>query len=247
MRDTSNTSIPQIISVPVTGVFVGDLYSYRVRALDEDGDKLEYQARLFPSWLEWDVDLGVLKGTPGQGDIGVHRVEIVVTDGKWIQTHSFDVSVTEPTPDSVIPETVESSESPEAEEVQGVSDAIKDNGQEAGAAGTAGSVTEGSDPLDPEEYGFVQIGEERESSAVSGRNRGAVLGEATALPNTASFGGVLAVSVGVGVIALGIFLWIDTRWNISGTLLTSVRFERGEQITMDVKNGSKVKKRKIRL
>jgi hypothetical protein len=244
-EDGENTSIPQIISVPVTGVFVGEIYSYRVRALDEDGDRLEYQARLYPSWLEWDERLGVLKGTPGQGDIGLHRVELVVTDGKWIQTHAFDVSVTEPTPDSAIPDSVDGSESPDAEDVQGASSVAIVDGSDV--SGKSGRVSEGSAHSDPEDYGFVPIGEAMESSAVSGNDSGAVLGEATTLPDTATFGGVLAVSSGVGVIALGLFLWVDTRWDISGTLLTSIRFERGEQITMDVRNGSKVKKRKIRL
>lgn len=247
-EDTGNTSVPQIISVPITGVFVGDLYSYRVRALDEDGDTLEYQVRTLPSWLEWDTELGVLKGIPSQEDIGVHRVEIAVTDGKWIQNHSFDVSVTEPSSDSAIPGMVEGSRSLDENDVQGAADAVKGKEQ---VAGTAVPVTEGSGPLDPEEYGFVQIGEAGKSVEVSRRNSSsssAVLGEATVLPNTASFGGILVVSIGVGITVLGIFLWLDTRWDISGTLLTSVRFGRGEQITMDVKkNGSKIKKRKVRL
>lgn len=235
--EEANLSVPQIISVPSTEVLVGELYSYQVKAIDDDGDTLEYQVVKYPSWMTWDAELRVLEGIPEEDDVGVHRVEIVITDGKWRQTHAFDVVV--------------ASETTELETVAPSSGSGTDIVPSQTGSTSSSSVTpveEGSDAetptlvTQPEEYGFVPI-DQVESQAPDG----VVLGEATTLPNTASFTGVVGLSLGAAIIAVGIFLWADVKWSLSDRMITRIQYERGRQVGMDMGSGVVVKKRKVRL
>jgi hypothetical protein len=233
-----NLSVPQIVSVPSTEVLVGDLYSYQVKAIDEDGDTLQYQVVKYPSWMTWDPEMRVLEGFPRDTDVGVHRVEMVITDGKWRQTHAFDVVVVS---EATELETVAPSTGGTA---GGRTNAVENIGPEEQAPVTGEEiVADMPTPVSqPEDYGFVPIDQVDAQPA-----QGTVLGEATTLPNTASFTGVIGVSLGLAIVAAGAFLWADVRWNISEKFVTRIQYERGHQVGMDTGKGVVVKKRKMRL
>lgn len=57
-------------------------FSMQLHVTDDDlqyGDKLTFSAVLLPSWLYLTLD-GVLEGTPENGDVGAHEVQVRVTD-----------------------------------------------------------------------------------------------------------------------------------------------------------------------
>ena len=57
-------------------------FSLQLQVTDDDlqyGDKLTFSAVRLPSWLYLTID-GVLEGTPENGDVGVHDVQVRVTD-----------------------------------------------------------------------------------------------------------------------------------------------------------------------
>ena len=57
-------------------------FSLQLHVADDDlqyGDKLTFSAVQLPSWLYLTLD-GVLEGTPENGDVGTHEVEVRVTD-----------------------------------------------------------------------------------------------------------------------------------------------------------------------
>ena len=215
----SNVSKPRITSVPSTEVLVGDGYSYKVRASDDDDDELEYRVTHMPSWLEWDEDLFSFDGIPSDSDIGSHRIEVTVSDGMWVDTQTFELDVLD--------------QSGAAIESSAVVDQ-RDN-----------PVVVQDPPVNVPGNGLEDRGVVS-TSTVDSPVRPSVLGEST-LPNTSIFTGVLGLSVGVGVVALAAFLWIDTRVNISERTFAWFQYQRGRQIKMDVGDGVKVKKRKIRI
>ena len=57
-------------------------FSLQLHVADDDlqyGDKLTFSAVRLPSWLYLTLD-GVLEGTPENGDVGAHEVQVKVTD-----------------------------------------------------------------------------------------------------------------------------------------------------------------------
>ena len=90
-----SNSAPEIISMPVTSVVEGTLYSYGVTATDPDGDAVTLTAPLIPGWLSFDG--ATLSGTPANADIGSHNVEIVATDSVGATyTQTFTIQVNGP-------------------------------------------------------------------------------------------------------------------------------------------------------
>ena len=60
----------------------GSPFSLQLHVADDDlqyGDKLTFSAVRLPSWLYLTLD-GVLEGTPENGDVGAHEVQVQVTD-----------------------------------------------------------------------------------------------------------------------------------------------------------------------
>jgi len=83
-----NTPPQLIIALSDTCTPEGVLYSYDASANFEDGDlgdTLTYSATLedgsaLPDWLTIDAGMGILTGTPGNGDTGVIDVSVTATD-----------------------------------------------------------------------------------------------------------------------------------------------------------------------
>ncbi len=76
---------PVFESSPVTSAAIGQAYSYSISASDEDaGATLTIAGDTIPDWLtftEGSAGKATLAGTPGNGDLGQHRVVVNVTDG----------------------------------------------------------------------------------------------------------------------------------------------------------------------
>ncbi len=90
-------SPPAFTSAPVTGATVGTEYAYPIAATDPDGDALAITVASAPAWLTL-IDNGdgtaALAGTPAEGDIGDHAVELVATDATTATaTQSFTIAV----------------------------------------------------------------------------------------------------------------------------------------------------------
>ncbi len=56
-------------------------YSLQINATDPDGDKLTYTMKGLPSGAKIDPKTGKITWTPTQKDVGVHNVEVTVSDG----------------------------------------------------------------------------------------------------------------------------------------------------------------------
>ncbi len=227
--DSENVSIPVVESIPSTEARVGEKYSYKVRASDSDGNELEFRMQEHPAWLTWNADLLLVEGIPTTADIGTASVEILVSDGKWLKRHTFSIVVMGDSTEATVvePDTIE--------DVQGISDArVQGNSRDAASTGNS------------DEYGLYDgSGGGTADRSANGDNE-AVLGVSDQLPDT----GILPevkLWFGVGIVALGLFLIADVRWNISGNLFSRVQYEQGKQIEMEVGNGLKIKKRKIRI
>lgn len=62
-------------------------------ASDPDHDALSFSVSNRPRWLSFSSRTGVLKGTPGAGDVGIYRPVILVSDGKAEATGQAEVTV----------------------------------------------------------------------------------------------------------------------------------------------------------
>ena len=233
--ESGNSSQPEFASIPITEASIGQPYSYKVRAVDDDGDELELRVRQLPEWLVWDEDLGVISGTPSESDAGSHRVEISVSDGKWVQTQTFDVVVHG--------EDEESGVLLDSEEV--VSEET-DMGQSSGGVveeeSTADDMSSAETEQDSE---LLPISEP--DGVVAAAQETAVLGESSSLPKTAVSKWVIVAAIGFGIMSAGFFLWADGKWDLLAQVQSSVQYNRGKQIAMDMGEGVTVKKRKVRV
>jgi hypothetical protein len=72
---------PQITSAPLTELFQGEIYQYRVTATDvDDSDSLFFVLETAPAFLSIDNLSGLITGVPGSGDVGIHSISISVID-----------------------------------------------------------------------------------------------------------------------------------------------------------------------
>lgn len=91
---TAVNDAPVFTSTAVSSVAEDDAYVYNVVAVDEENDDLNFAMVNGPGFLVMDPETGVLSGTPVVGDVGVHSIEISVSDGSLSQSQSFDLTVT---------------------------------------------------------------------------------------------------------------------------------------------------------
>lgn len=84
---------PVITSLPLTLVDKDSSYYYLFLATDVDqGDVLQYEALLKPTWLDFNSHTGVLSGKPNN-DQKIQQVTLRVSDGTVSVVQSFDVVV----------------------------------------------------------------------------------------------------------------------------------------------------------
>ena len=84
---------PTFLSVPDTMATQDLPYSLPVRASDADGDSVIYSAPVLPRWLRFDDSTHVLNGTPGNRDVGKHKVVLRIHDGITEVIQEFALSV----------------------------------------------------------------------------------------------------------------------------------------------------------
>jgi hypothetical protein len=73
---------PVITSRPVTTVYSGDTYQYKVNASDQDkGDTLSYSLSVRPVGMVIDQGLGIIMWMVADNDVGDHTVVVRVSDG----------------------------------------------------------------------------------------------------------------------------------------------------------------------
>jgi len=91
---------PSITSAPSTagGQHV---FEYQVKAVDPDGDPLRYNLEQAPPGMAIDKDSGAIVWSRSTAQEGLHRVRVVVDDGRGGSTfQEFDLAITAPQPSS---------------------------------------------------------------------------------------------------------------------------------------------------
>src|SRR3989338_1086791 len=83
---------PELENVPDQTIETGKVFSYQVKATDEDGDKLDYSLVPGITWLQIDASTGLLKGTADKE--GVYEYNVYVSDKKVGDSDKFVVTVT---------------------------------------------------------------------------------------------------------------------------------------------------------
>jgi hypothetical protein len=74
--------MPEISGTPPATTTVDSPWSFQPATNDPDGDAIQFMVENAPAWTEFDPATGLLSGTPGEGDLGVHSdILISVTDG----------------------------------------------------------------------------------------------------------------------------------------------------------------------
>ena len=82
-------NIPNIITVPPQSASPGEEYLYNVKVVDADSDLEDLELKLIQS-PEWLTKNGyILQGTPGEEDLGQHKVVIKVSDGETFEEQTF--------------------------------------------------------------------------------------------------------------------------------------------------------------
>lgn len=90
--------LPVIVSSPELEVYEDSVYSYTLKAIDEDLDEtLTFTASTIPDWLEFNEtsdSTAVLTGTPGNADAdSTYKIVLTVFDGMETVTDSFGIAV----------------------------------------------------------------------------------------------------------------------------------------------------------
>ncbi len=87
---------PRFISTP-PDAFEGRTYTYKVDAIDPDGDDVRYSLSSAPEGMEIDR-VGVIRWAIGVDDGGTHKIEVVISDAygsKAFQIYSITISIPE--------------------------------------------------------------------------------------------------------------------------------------------------------
>jgi hypothetical protein len=84
MDSSSDENLPpRIDGRPAQQASVGKQYSFQPRSWDPDDDTVSFGIRNRPPWASFNTANGRLRGTPGEGDVGIFRdIRITVTDGE---------------------------------------------------------------------------------------------------------------------------------------------------------------------
>ncbi len=78
---TSNSTAPYFSSTPITTAVVGKPYQYHAAASDAENHKLAYALTVSPEGMSVDRNSGMVLWTPVPSQVGIHHVELTVSDG----------------------------------------------------------------------------------------------------------------------------------------------------------------------
>ena len=86
--------LPVFTSIPVLEIEQNDNYQYQLTANDIDEDPLTYSVIIMPDWLSFN-SIDLLSGMPTDEHVGIHAVEVAVTDGSAgpATTQAFNITV----------------------------------------------------------------------------------------------------------------------------------------------------------
>jgi len=84
---------PIIISEPIITALEDQQYSYQLEANDPDGDNLIYLLVLSPEGMSINSENGLMIWTPTNDQVGIHQVEVEISDGKQSVTQDFEIEV----------------------------------------------------------------------------------------------------------------------------------------------------------
>lgn len=84
---------PVIISEPAITATENNQYSYQLKAKDPDGDSLTYLLILCPGGMSINSENGLLTWIPTNDQVGIHQVEVEISDGKHSVSQSFKIEV----------------------------------------------------------------------------------------------------------------------------------------------------------
>ena len=85
---------PSVTSTPITVATEDVPYNYTMTVSDDDKDTLYYLvAPTVPSWATFDINTGLLSGTPTNADVGTHNVTLRVTDTAYVVDQNFVITV----------------------------------------------------------------------------------------------------------------------------------------------------------
>ncbi|KKM06158.1 hypothetical protein LCGC14_1746800, partial [marine sediment metagenome] len=92
---SSVNDVPVISGSPASSVAQDTVYSFTPTATDVEGDSLTFSISNKPSWLSFDSSTGLLSGTAGNSDVGVHsNIVISVSDGMdTVSLPAFNLTV----------------------------------------------------------------------------------------------------------------------------------------------------------
>jgi len=89
----ADNSPPRFTGSPPTRVEHDLEYIHHIQVSDPDGDPLSFTVRTLPNWLTFDPEERLLSGTPGLENLGGHRVDLEVSDGRAKDRLTFVLSV----------------------------------------------------------------------------------------------------------------------------------------------------------
>lgn len=83
-----------IIGDPALSINKNSPYSAEFQIEDPDIEDLPYFTNAtIPAWLQFSTSTGMLTGTPGDSDVGIHHITIRASDGTLISYYTFDIEV----------------------------------------------------------------------------------------------------------------------------------------------------------
>jgi parallel beta-helix repeat protein len=88
-----SNNAPVIISKPIINAIEDELYSYQVEAIDSDGDDLNYSLMIKPEGMSIDSENGLISWAPINNQVGTHKVNVKISDGKQSVSQSFQIEV----------------------------------------------------------------------------------------------------------------------------------------------------------
>ena len=71
----------------------GRTLEYRIEAFDPDGDPLTFEASELPEFARLDPRQGILSFAPGANQLGSHRIEVIVSDGRAVSRFVLTLTV----------------------------------------------------------------------------------------------------------------------------------------------------------
>lgn len=84
---------PVIISEPIITATEDQLYSYQVEASDPNEDNLSYFLVIKPEGMNINAENGLIIWTPTNDQVGIHQVEVEISDGKYNVQQNFEIEV----------------------------------------------------------------------------------------------------------------------------------------------------------